>query len=353
MDIAFRVDSGRVLGSGHVMRCLTLAHELKKSHRIVFICATIDGHMIDQIKDNGFEVYSLPNLSIKTNTSNSYQVYDWRKDSHETINVLKNLNIDCLIIDHYMIDTRWESMIKGYTKFIVIIDDLANRKHNCDILIDQNFYLQFQNMYENLVPKNAQLLLGESYVLLRDEFLINKKKPIQSIKSIFVYFGASDLSNETKKIIKAYTQKKYNYKLNILLGYSNPYKNEIIRKYQSVEGIKMLDHNNKVSKLMLESDIAIGAGGSTTWERCCIGLASVVVTVAENQFIPMKELEEKGVITILKNPSVSIYGDLLDKIETTSLEYWHELQVKGMQLFDGRGKKRIMNAIERLDEYGY
>lgn len=348
MKIVFRVDASVIVGSGHVMRCLTLAEELSKDHEVSFICSDMEGNLIDFIKDKGFEVYVLPRFLIESNDNQSYESYDWKKDKLETIKCLQLKDFNCLIVDHYMLDYKWETSVKSYIELLFVIDDLANRNHYCDLLLDQNFYMESQDVYKDLVPAGTHLLLGEKYALLRDEFTEAKKTVLECVNSIFVYFGASDISCETIKVLEAYTSKFYKFKLKILLGYSNPKREYIFDTYSNYPNIEILFHTKEVSKVMLETDLAIGAGGSTTWERCCIGLPSTVVIVAENQLQPMLELEKKGVIKILAKNTIEGYEELLDFIATDSIEYWREIQMKGMTLFDGDGKKRLKAILEGL-----
>lgn len=356
LKIAFRVDSSSLLGSGHVMRCLTLAHELKKEHEIVFICAAHRNNLNKEIERNGFSVYIIPSINISENNNDSFKKYEWKKDSFYTINTIRNLEfkVDILITDHYMLDSMWETELYSVVSRIVVVDDLANRKHTCDLLIDQNLSLDIENKYNGLVKEQTKLLLGQKYVLLRDEFLKNKKSELKTVETVFIYFGASDLTNETYKVLKAYENGIYKFKLNVLLGYSNSRKQQLQKRFSNLSNINWVlqDSSVRISKIMLESDISIGAGGSTTWERCCIGLPSVVVTVAENQLKPMYELKREGVIYLLEFPSIEDYKDIFDEITNSSLIFWQSIQRKGKKIFDGLGKQRIRKEIERMISNG-
>ncbi|WP_368634251.1 UDP-2,4-diacetamido-2,4,6-trideoxy-beta-L-altropyranose hydrolase [Kurthia gibsonii] len=349
MNIVFRTDSSYILGSGHVMRCLTLAKELKLKHNISFICSNHEGNLISTIKNEGFIVYEIPKCEIRDNNNDSYLAYEWEKDIYYTNKVIKNINykIDCFIIDHYMLDYRWEKKLPK-SSIIAVIDDLGNRKHYCELLIDQNYSEFSYNKYENLVFNNPKLLLGEKYALLRDEFLENKKSDITDIKKIMIYFGASDLTNETFKVLTAHSNIDSQLHLEVLLGQSNIRKNELIREFHNSRNIRFINHNIEISSLMSKADLSIGAGGSTTWERCCFGLPSVVVTTAENQINPMKELAKKGLIHLLEHSSIEAYEKILVYISRKDILYWRKIQKKGMDFFDGNGKKRIRYELERV-----
>lgn len=352
MNVFFRADASNVLGSGHIMRCITLAKELQKEHQVNFICAEHEGNLIDLLIENGFVVHVIKPSEIIENNIVSNFSYDWEKDLEESLSILKNIKCDYLIIDHYFLDDRWEKRISANVGVLVVLDDLKNREHWCDILIDQNFQTATTNPYLNLMKKNTTFLLGKKYALLRDEFIENRKSTLNSISSIFVYFGASDTTSETLALLQAFSRQKNKYHLKVVIGYANSSRDEIISKYDNYEGIELFDQNNSISLLMKECDISIGAGGSTTWERCCIGLPSIVIPVADNQLKPMKELEKAGVIYLLEDNQPQKYEELFSKLNSFDLDFWLSIQKKGIDMFDGHGKARIKNVImEGQNEY--
>ena len=171
MQVFVRADSGTDIGTGHVMRCLTLAKQLRKMNFCVeFISKKLDGNITELVKKNGFKIHY---LDKKITTKKSSNI-----DSKQTINkIIKNSKIQpFLIVDHYNLDIKWEREIRAHVKKIIVIDDLANRKHDCDLLIDQNFYNNLKNRYNKLVAKKTVKLLGPEYAMLRDEFLAYRKK---------------------------------------------------------------------------------------------------------------------------------------------------------------------------------
>ena len=148
MQIFVRADSGTDIGTGHIMRCLALAKQLRKmSFCVEFISKKLDGNVIELVKKNGFKIHY---LDKKITTKKSLNI-----DSEQTINkIIKNSKIPpFLIVDHYNLDIKWEKKLRVYVKKIIVIDDLANRKHDCDLLIDQNFYNNLKNRYNKLIPK--------------------------------------------------------------------------------------------------------------------------------------------------------------------------------------------------------
>ncbi|MFJ6264932.1 UDP-2,4-diacetamido-2,4,6-trideoxy-beta-L-altropyranose hydrolase [Lysinibacillus xylanilyticus] len=302
MNVFIRVDASYEIGTGHVMRCLTLAHRLKKEGKtIAFICRRAEGNCIDLIEQQGFYVYKLPTCEGSLWTYVSEQ---WETDAKGTIEILQQHYVKKLIVDHYSIDVKWELAIRPFTKKIMIIDDLANRQHDCDILLDQNFYLNKDARYDGLVPPNATLLLGPNHALLREEF-IEAKKYIQPFKGkierLFVFFGGSDPTNETEKVLLAIKPIIDQYKLivDVVVGNSNPNKLKIKRLCNEIVKAHYHCQVNNIAELMTQADLAIGAGGATTWERIFLQLPTIVIAVAENQIEIAKATHQKGVCIYL------------------------------------------------------
>ncbi|MGE7836041.1 UDP-2,4-diacetamido-2,4,6-trideoxy-beta-L-altropyranose hydrolase [Viridibacillus arvi] len=339
MNIVFRADASNLIGSGHIMRCLTLASELKKhNHEISFICKKMEGDLVDLIKDNNFIGYSISNSK-------------WEEDAIETINILEKINPDLLIIDHYSIDIKWEKKVSSFVSKILVIDDLANRQHHCDYLLDQNYYVQENERYKNLLNENTIQLIGAEYALLRNEFTENKKGLFKkNIKNFFVYFGAADISNETQKVLSALIEisKGFEITIDVVIGYSNNNKDELYGICTKYPFINIHKQTNEISKLMVKSDISIGAGGSTTWERCCIGLPSIVIPVASNQVLPMEELSKAKAIILIKDPSIDDYKQVILKTLKMTLSEINQLIQNGFQIFDGLGVKRVTKIIEEM-----
>ena len=309
LSIVFRVDASDIIGTGHVMRCLTLAEALHKlGASIQFITRMHSGNMAEQIKSKGFELYGLSAPSSIGLQYNGVGYERWlggtqEYDVEETVEALNNSIVDWLIIDHYAIDYNWEKQLKSHTKKIMVIADLANRKHDCDLLLDQN-YTNYKGRYNDLLKPDTIKLLGPKYALLRKEFIENKNinKQNITIKRIFVFFGGTDLNNITKLALKALTQPKLKHLLvDVVIGFANPYKTELRIEIEQYPNMKLYTQVNNIAELMLKADLALGAGGVTTWERMALGLPSLVITTAENQVASTKDLDKDGYIKWLGN----------------------------------------------------
>ena len=182
MKVVIRTDASIQIGTGHVMRCLTLAEGLKyKNVRVEFICREHKGNMISYIKSRGFEVHIIPLLKKDTGIPSLSKAKvkildhaDWlgstqEQDAHICHQILGKLIPDWLIVDHYSLDQVWEMKLQGSFQKLMVIDDLADRSHACDLILDQTYNRKLDD-YKSLVTSKCQVLVGSKYALLRPEF---------------------------------------------------------------------------------------------------------------------------------------------------------------------------------------
>lgn len=304
MNVVIRTDASLEIGTGHVMRCVTLAKQLvSEGAEIFFICRNFPGNSISFIQSQGFHVYTLS--SFENQNHWQWTRDNWYQDAEETERIIKNSNkkFDLLIVDHYGLDAKWESELRSNVNHIIIIDDLADRPHDCDLLLDQNYYLEMQNRYKGLVPDSCIQLLGPNYVLLRDEFLsldIQKKQRDGNINNILVFLGGTDPTGETVKVLQAVQEmNRPEIEIHIVVGAENPNKEQIEKTCAKMPNTFFHCQVNNMAELMMRADLAIGAGGTTSWERCYLGLPSIIIIVADNQKEVTKAVAEKGVICCL------------------------------------------------------
>jgi UDP-2,4-diacetamido-2,4,6-trideoxy-beta-L-altropyranose hydrolase len=341
VNIVIRADASQYIGYGHIMRCLSLAGELKKRNvEVNFICREDKGNLIEFIKGNNFGVLRLPSeISIE-------------KDAELTSALLfgKTGSPDYLIVDHYGLDISWEEYLKPHAKRMMVIDDFVNRKHICDILLNQNYGIKAQE-YDDLVPHECKKLTGTSYVLLRDQFkAIRKEIPQHSgeVKKIFIFFGGADATNETKKAIEAMRiLDKPDVSFIVLVGNSNPHREQIRDFCTSLRHVEYYQQVNDIVSLMIEADLAIGAGGSNTWERCCLGLPSIVTILAENQKLIVETLDKDGIVlnagwfeNVTASSMASTVNKLVDDKNTL-----RSMSAKAMKIVDGEGTIRVVEEM--------
>lgn len=344
MNIVFRVDSSTQIGAGHLMRCLTLANELKnRGFSVEFICGDLFGNLISEIN---FPVFKLSkNSNFKS--SNSYLKSLGSTQENDAIQTIKVItkNTDLLVVDNYALDNIWHQKLRPYAKKIMVIDDLADKKFDCDILLNQNLGIERKN-YKNKIPVSCQLLLGCDYALLRREFsefrkkAFKKRKNTKKIKNLLISLGGSDVENITYQILQ---QLGNEYNIVVVLGKESPHNNLIIN-YAKNKNIKVIVNAHNMAELMFNADLSIGASGSTNWERLCLGLPSLVLTIAENQKVFSKNLDKLGLIRLIGDSSNKNSLRKINQIisSITNLSDWSE---KCFNSCNGDGVNKVVNVI--------
>lgn len=351
MNIAFRVDASLQIGSGHVMRCLTLANALRdKRAGCAFVCRAHDGHLAERIEAMGHQVYLLPQpdgVSLP-DTLSIYEQWlgcSWQQDAEQTRKPLGN-GYDWLVVDHYGLDARWETAMREITKRILAIDDLANRPHDCELLLDQNLIANRFDRYDDLLPNNCARLLGTEYALLQPQYSeLHPRTPPRSepVQRIFVYFGGSDNFNLTARTLAAFLDlNRTDIALDVVTNPAGPHAAEIRRLVQAHDNIVLHDPMPSLAPLMLKADMAVGAGGATSWERCCLGLPTLVVTIADNQKPIAEELARLGVVNWVGHRD----GVTQEMLSAAMTGYLQDGQTAArsrrcMELVDGTGTGKV------------
>ena len=345
MNIVFRTDASISIGTGHVMRCLTLADELRqKGADINFICREGPGNLISYIGNRGYKVHQLPGD------------IDIEKDRKLTNKILSKYETkpDGLIIDHYDIDISYESSLRDHVKKIMVIDDLANREHDCDLLLDQN-YSKNEDRYNGLVPGNCIQLLGPEYAILRPQFQKargNLRKRDGGVNRILVFMGGADSKNITSKALRAiHMLDRYDIVVDVVIGNLNPYHDEIKILTSKIPNTSCHHNVEDMANLMSSADLCIGAGGTTTWERCCVGLPTITIILAENQKNISESLDKEGALINLgwyhnvteKNIKEAVEG-LIDNPNKMA-----SMSGKSRNLVDGEGVNRVCDAMVSMD----
>lgn len=342
VSVFIRADAAIRLGTGHIIRCLTLADELKaKGVNVNFICCNEAGNLIGLIKNKGYTVYELPsNIDPDLDTENCLEVLKTQP-----------VKADWLIVDNYSLGSSFETRMRPYTGHIMVIDDMADRQHDCDLLLDQNFCTDMETRYNGLVSSSCRKLIGPQYALLRPEFVCFREKRLKrkgSVKKILISMGGSDPTNQTDKVLKALQLLELQeITLDVVVGDSNPYKEEIKRICSALPSTEFHCQVDNMAQLMINADLAIGAAGATSWERCCLGLPSIVLILSDNQINTAKALEEKELII-----NLGWYKDITEHhikgaIECLSSQAGKRnmMGAKGMKLVDGRGAARVAREI--------
>lgn len=365
MNIFFRVDGSIEIGGGHIMRCVALAQKFKaEGANCFFICKAHEGNYISLIRGFGFNIHELPLDSKKIaetppagNEKVNYHSWlgsDWRFDAEQTILKIKGFTVDCLVVDHYSIDERWEKLLKSSCSLIFVIDDLANRSHLCDLLLDQNLGRE-RFEYKKLLLSECEVLIGPRYALLRDEFYRARSRALErrvrnnSIR-VLVTMGAIDKDNCTEKILKSIFSSLHFKELNItvVLGSNSPWVMSIERFVSKLLNVNLVVNPANMAELMVDSDIAISAGGSTAWELCCLALPTLIVVTAENQVNSAINLKAMGAVELVSVNRIST--DLVRHLDFLLKNHSqrHVMSTNASKITDGKGCDRVYNAIKTL-----
>ena len=306
MKIVFRTDASIQIGSGHVMRCLTLADALRERRAEVhFICRDLPGHLGGVLADQGYPVQWLPapaaeGAALPAHTAHSAWLgAPWELDAEQTQAVLAALgNVDWLVVDHYALDRAWESRLRPLVQRIMVIDDLADRPHDCNLLLDQNLYEGMEQRYAGLVPADCRQLLGPRYALLRPEFRAARAQLRQRdgvVRRMLVFFGGADPTNETAKALRAIQRlERPDIAVDVVVGSANPHRAEIEALCAELPNASFHCQVANMAELMAKADLAIGASGVSTWERASLAVPGLLIAVAENQRRVAEDLAVAG-----------------------------------------------------------
>ena len=342
------------------MRCLTLARALHSAGAGVdFLCREHEGNMCDFIAASGFRVHRLPrNSSAKPAVDEPHAHWlgaTWEEDAGQSLAAIAQITsrIDWLIVDHYALDWRWEKAARSVTASLMVIDDLADRRHDCDVLLDQNLNLNFTTRYDELIPFHCRRLLGPRYALLRPEFSAARAKPRVRdgvIRRLLIFFGGIDPKNETAKALGAISAlHRPDIEVDVIVGPGNPHLANIRSLCAGLPSATVHHDPPDIAGLMAKADLAIGATGATTWERCCLGLPSIVISLAANQESIAQLLADQG-LAIYLGRSESVGADSISTV------VWQLLADAGRvaalshacaDIVDGRGTQRTARTLDK------
>jgi len=303
MEIAFRTNGSSAIGLGHVMRCMTLAEMLRQFYNAeiqFWINIDMPDAMVHELKSSGFEVH-------RVMSAWNGEHIDQVQDANACIQILQNSEqLDLIIVDHYGLDQRWEVILKPYCRRLMVIDDLANRKHSCHMLLDQNLSPNMELRYAGLVSDTCMKLIGPSYALLRQQFYAykNVNRQCELCRHVLISFGGSDPTSETLKVLDAIEFNRISFMdiaFTVVAGPANPKATSIQERCNSLPNVTYLSSISNMAELLNETDLAIGAGGISIWERAFMGVPSLVISVASNQIEAVLEGAHKGLLVYVGN----------------------------------------------------
>lgn len=356
MRVLFRADASSQIGTGHVVRCLTLAEKLRGCDAEVhFVCRALEGHLCDLVTARGFTVHRLAGASGNADRAAHCNGPDsdiaWELDAELTISLIKDLDhFDWICVDHYALDHRWETCLRPYCDRLMVIDDLANRLHDCNLLLDQNAVAGMEERYVALVPAGCTSLLGPSHALLNAQYaeLRLRAAPREGRpRRLLVSFGGFDQHGLTEMTVRVLCELDLAaLEADIVLASSSPQYARIQDMIADRPLLRLHDRAPGLGTFILTADVSLGAGGTTHWERLALGLPSLVITVAENQRAVAAELASQGLIRWLGDAEHIVPAVLREELAgllTADLD--PQWSMRCLAVVDGRGADRVAAAM--------
>jgi UDP-2,4-diacetamido-2,4,6-trideoxy-beta-L-altropyranose hydrolase len=365
-SVAFRVDASIEIGAGHVMRCLALASALRQrgisSH---FLCRAQSGDLIDQIRQLGFEVALVPQVGADASADAAAPELGspdhaawlgarWQDDAQETRALLRSAGPGWLIVDHYALDARWEREIRDCCPRLMVIDDLADRPHECDVLLDQSFDREAAD-YDRLLPPSCERLTGSRYALLRSEFMLLRpyslsRRGRNGVNVIVIAMGGVDRANASGRVLAALCDGGLpgDIVINVAMGPRAPWVDQVraVAAATAPRQVNVLTDVRDMARLLADSDLAIGAAGGSALERCCLGVPSVLLALADNQREAAETLAAHGAAIYVGDEALGPErAAAATQALLSDVEGLMRLSRKSARLCDGGGADRAAETV--------
>lgn len=336
MKVAFRADASVQIGAGHVMRCLTLADALRTmGAQTQFLCRRLPGHLGELIRARGHALDWLADSA--TDTANSSAALD------------PGAPWDWLVVDHYALAADWETAQRALANHILVIDDQADRRHDCDLLLDQN--LQTADRYDGLLPATCRTLIGPRYALLRPEFQRARQasRPhTAAATQLLLCFGGSDPLDLTGLTLDALDGLgRGELRVTVVVGHGYPHRERMQARCASRPGTQFHCQADNLAELMARADLAVGASGVVTWERACLGLPALAISFADNQRPIARAAQAAGILRWLGDAaemSAARLGEAIAALLEAPAQR-QAMRQAGLALVDGAGCGRVMEAM--------
>lgn len=361
MKAVFRCDASNLIGSGHVMRCLTLANGLRTAGLDCdFICRALPGHLGALIRDRGYGLKLLKQPIITAPVNNQdlacWAGVSWMEDAVDVIAVSDH-RADWFVVDHYSFDQRWEEATSSLYGKLLVIDDLADRPHHCDLLLDQNLGRDADD-YQDLLTRHCQLLIGPKYTLLRPEFLHYQQQRRHQVRGgtglrVLICMGGMDVGNQIKTVLEAVfmTSKAQNISVDIILSDQSPSLPELRCVIQSYPAsVSMHISPKEVAPIMANANLAITACGFMAYELACLGVPMLLLPLSEIQSVVASFLQDHTDSRLCddwQNKSPNLLAASIEK-------FLHRLPARNhlstSKLFDGQGTTRVVDAMLSMNE---
>lgn len=328
----FRFDASHAIGGGHAYRCLTLARAL----------ADVGWEIIVAARPETFAIVPIASDFLS-------MVIECPEGEEAATIGTGIVSADLLVIDHYFRDAVFERCARSWAQRILVIDDLADRPHDCDFLLDQTYGRHAQD-YRGLVPPFCTLLMGPDYALLRPQFFSERvgalqRRRVSKVEKILVSMGATDSDNLSSIVLEGIAQTELKACVDVVLGATAPYLSTVRSQAAAMkQNVRVFVGVANMASLMASADLAVGTGGVTSWERCCLGLPTLLAVVADNQRLIASGLEKSGAVVVVTDNLSTVIGETLTSL-AGSPERLRSMALAAANICDGQGTGRVTQKV--------
>ncbi|RUO43775.1 UDP-2,4-diacetamido-2,4,6-trideoxy-beta-L-altropyranose hydrolase [Aliidiomarina taiwanensis] len=354
MQIAIRADSSKIIGTGHIMRCMTLAHALKnEGYFVTFYSRAHEGNLNNWLANQGMDVRIIPagsnSIDQYSTAHGSWLGATQAEDIQATLNIINTVP-DLWIVDHYGLDHVWHKAMATRSQ-VMVIDDLADRRYDACLLLDQNLGRK-ESDYAQLT--NAKILAGVDYTLLRPEFIEQRQKASirQGIKNIVISMGGVDLQNVSgiafRTLLNSHLHELES--ITVVLGHANPHRADmqLLASQATHIQVEVVQGVSNMAEYFARADLCIGAAGATSWERCAVGLPTVLVQLAANQQIAAQQLTKVGAALSLDIGQLESHLEPVVKELANNSDKLMGMSRLAFSLIDAEGTTRVVKEIKSL-----
>lgn len=365
-SIVIRCDASRTIGSGHLIRCRNLARGLRRRGAAVhFLCRAHADALHRLLLAGEFPILELPLRPMAAAApadARADQPYaSWlgcsqEQDAADCLATLADAGLrpGIVVVDHYGLSALWEQRLRqgaGEPRLLVI-DDLADRSHAADWLLDANRLPGGEDVEPlRRLTGGGDLLLGPAHALLGPEYpILQPLLPVRrQLRRLLVFFGGVDEANLTAVAVHALLHPALaGLAVDVVLGAGAPHREAVARLLGDQSRMELHIGLPSLAGLMARADLAIGAAGTTSWERACLGLPALVVPVADNQRAGAIALERSGAGRCLPLLGAEDAAERLRRAVQELAACPQALEAMSracLQLGDGRGLARAVATL--------
>lgn len=343
------------------MRCLVLADALAaRGAEVDFVMRASDTDLVAHVESRGYGVQVLPAVTggceeaMNGGAGPPHAAWlgtTWRRDASQTERAIarSGWRPRWLVVDHYAIDALWERRLSAAAEHLLVIDDLADRDHASALLLDQNYSRQ-HDRYRRRVPAGCRCLLGPQYALLAEAYRMARQRdrsPPRARRRVVVFFGGIDREDLTRRALLALAGSVWrDADVDVVVGAGYPHRSRLEPALRAHPRAALHVQLPSLSQLFARADLSIGAGGTATWERCCLGVPSVVVASALNQIPTLEALAADGYVRYLGIANRVTIEDLVHALDLAADSEWLRRTGRACAgLVDGDGAARVADAM--------